>query len=135
MVTPLKSTMGEVPNPKFRSRRGVALLLALFVMTLASTLAVATLDAEMMRYMALRNTFEWDEARYLAEAGLNDAFARLEQDIDWRSGITTTEFPAGSGYSYSVTVSDGANGTVDVAATGRAGHFTRNLNVNVKQGG
>ena len=61
---------------KHRARRGAALLAALFVMTLASTLVVATLDAQMLRYAALRNTLEWDEARYLAEAGLNEAFAR-----------------------------------------------------------
>ena len=118
-----------------RSRRGVALLLALFVMTLASSLAVAMLDAEMMRYMALRNTLEWDEARYLAEAGLNEAFARLEQDIDWRAGISGKEFPAGSGFNYSVQVTDGSDGTVDIAATGHAGNFTRHLRVTVKQGG
>lgn len=109
--------------------------MALFIMTLASSLAVAMLDAEMIRYMALRNTFEWDEARYLAEAGLNEAFAHLEQDIDWRNGIPATEFPAGSGYTYRVEVSDGASGTVDISATGTAGNFTRNLKVNIKQGG
>ncbi len=122
------------PRP-FLVRRGAALLLAIFVMTLVSTLAVATLDAEMMRYMALRNTRQWDEARYLAEAGLNDAFAQLEQDISWRGGIPGTEFPAGSGWTYRVTVTDGADGTVDLLSTGTVGNFTRTLHVTVKQGG
>ena len=120
---------------RYRARRGAALLIALFVMTLASTLVVATLDAQMMRYAALRNTLEWDKARYLAEAGLNDAFSQLEQDIDWRSGIRTTEFPAGSGSTYSVTVADGSHGTVEITAIGVAGNFTRRLQATIKHGG
>lgn len=116
-------------------RRGAALLLALFVMALTSTLVVSMLDAEMFRYMALRNTFQWDEARYLAEAGLNEAFAHLEDDIEWRSGISATEFPAGSGNTYRVSVVDGSEGTVRLTAIGMAGSFTRTLDVTVKQGG
>ena len=112
-----------------------ALLLALFVMTLTSTLVVSMLDAEMFRYMALRNTYQWDEARYLAEAGLNEAFAHLEDDIEWRSGISATEFPAGSGNTYRVSVVDGSEGTVRLTAIGMAGSFTRTLDVTVKQGG
>ncbi|MGB7345750.1 MAG: hypothetical protein WBD20_16155 [Pirellulaceae bacterium] len=118
-----------------RSRKGAALLFALFVMTLASTLVVATLDTQTMRYASLRNTFEWDESRYLAEAGLNDAFARLEQDINWREGIPTTEFPAASGHTYSVTLVDGADGTVEITAIGNAGNFSRRLQAIIKHGG
>ena len=116
-------------------RKGAALLLALFVMTLSSTLAVAMLDAEMIRYITLRNPSQWDEARYLAEAGINEAFAHLENDISWRVGIPATEFPSGSGFTYSVSISDGADGTVDTSSTGLAGELSRTLVVNVKQGG
>lgn len=118
-----------------RLRRGAALLLALFVMTVCSTLVVATLDAQMMRYAALRNTRDWDEARYLAEAGLNHAFSLLEQDIDWRDGIPTTQFPSGSVDTYTVSVSDGADGSVQIVATGTAGGFSRRLEATIKQGG
>lgn len=116
-------------------RSGVALLLAIFVMALATALVVATLEAERMRYIALRNTVDWESARYAAEAGLNQAFAELASDITWRDGIATTEFPAGSGLTYSVTVSDGNNGLVHVTSIGNAGGFTRRLNSTVKQGG
>lgn len=116
-------------------RRGAALLMALFVMTLASALVVGTLDSQRMRYAALRNTVDWDRARYLAEAGLNDALSQLEADIDWRTGIATTEFPAGSGMTYSATVNDAAAGTVEVVAVGNAGTFSRRLRVTVKHGG
>lgn len=124
-----------VRRPGPHDRRGAALLFALFVMTLSSTLVVATLDAQTMRYAALRNTRDWDEARYLAEAGLNHAFSELEQDITWRAGVLTTEFPAGSGLTYAVTVTDGTDGEVEINAVGTAGDFSRRLSVTIKQGG
>ena len=117
------------------TRQGAALLFALFVMTLASTLVVATLDAQTTRYASLRNTVDWDRARYLAEAGLNHAFMELEQNIDWRAGISATEFPIGSGLTYAVTVTDGPNGTVLIDSVGRAGTFNRRLQASVKHGG
>ncbi|MEO1526857.1 MAG: hypothetical protein AAFX06_15580 [Planctomycetota bacterium] len=104
-------------------------------MALATALVVATLEAERMRYMSLRNTMQWESARYAAEAGLNEAFARLATDIDWRDGIATTEFPEGSGMTYTVAVSEGADGEVEVSSIGRAGGFSRRLNSTVKQGG
>ena len=93
------------------------------------------LDPEMIRYMALRNTKDWDQARYLAEAGLHHAIAELEQDINWRTGIAATEFPVGSGRTYSVSVEDGADGTITIHAVGQAGDFTRHLLSSIKQGG
>ncbi|MEL6108656.1 MAG: hypothetical protein AAFU85_21835 [Planctomycetota bacterium] len=104
-------------------------------MTLATALVVATLEAERMRYIALRNTVEWESARYAAEAGLNEAFAELASDITWRDGIATTEFPTGSGLSYSVTLTDGNDGLIHVTSIGQTGGFTRRLNSTVKQGG
>ena len=116
-------------------RRGAALLFALFVMTVVSTLAVSMLDTQTLRYASLRNTREWHEARYLAEAGLHHAFSRLEQDIDWRDGIGTTEFPVGSGRTYQAVVSDGADASVIIDATGTSGNFSRKLVVTIKHGG
>tara|TARA_R110002049_G_scaffold27321_2_gene94115 strand:- start:232584 stop:232997 length:414 start_codon:yes stop_codon:yes gene_type:complete len=116
-------------------RRGAALLFALFVMTVVSTLAVSMLDTQTLRYASLRNTREWDEARYLAEAGLHDAFSRLEQNIDWREGISTTEFPLGSGHTYSATVTNGPDASVLIHATGTAGNFRRKLVATIKHGG
>lgn len=118
-----------------RSRHGAALLFALFVMTLASSLVVGTLDSQTLRYAALRNTIDWDGARYLAEAGLNHAFSELEKDITWRAGIPATEFPVGSGNSYTATVTDGPDGSVLVTATGTAGTFSRRLQASIKHGG
>ncbi len=118
-----------------RSRRAAALLLAIFVMTLTSTLVITMADTQMLRYAALRNTRDWDGARYLAEAGLHDALSALEHNIDWRDGVPPTEFPIGSGQTYTASVADGPNGTVLIRAEGVAGSFRRVLTATVKHGG
>ena len=126
----------RIVRGRARARRsGAALLLAIFVMTVASTLVIAMADSQMLRYAALRNTRDWDDARYLAEAGLHHALSQLEKNIDWRTDIGTTEFPAGSGNQYSATIQDGPNGTVVINATGRAGSFSRVLTATIKHGG
>lgn len=110
-------------------------MLALFVMTVCSVLVLAIVDSQSLRYSALRNTREWDQARYLAESGLHAALANLEIDFQWRKGIDSTEFPSGSGNQYSATVQDGTDGHVIVHASGTSGNFTRTLSVTLKQGG
>jgi type II secretory pathway component PulK len=110
-------------------------MLALFVMTVASLLVISIVDTQTLQYSSLRNTVDYDRARYLAEAGLQHALAFLEQDITWRAGLNNEEFPAGSGNTYSVTVTDGADATVTLTATGTAGDFSRRLQVTVKMGG
>ena len=118
-----------------KPRRAAAILTALFVMTVSSTLVITMLDTQTLQYSALRNTIDWDRARYLAEAGMQHALAELEANIDWRIGVLPTTFPSGSTNSYSATVVDGAIGVVIVSATGTAGNITRRLQTTVKQGG
>ena len=93
------------------------------------------LDTQTLGYSSLRNTRDWDKARYLAEAGLHDAFSHLESNIQWRDGIATTEFPAGSGHTYSAVVTNGPDASVIVSATGNAGTFSRKLVATIKHGG
>lgn len=121
-------------NRKAR-RSGTALMMAIFVMTVASTLVISMADTQMLRYAALRNTRDWEHARYLAEAGLHHALSLLENDIEWRNDVVTTEFPAGSGHTYSATIRDGAGATVIIDATGNAGSFSRVLSATIKHGG
>jgi type II secretory pathway component PulK len=116
-------------------RGGAALLVALFTMTIASALVVAIADSHSQRYAAFRNTRQWDQARYVAEAGLHDALARLEKDITWRAGLAAIEFPLGSGNRYQVSVQDGSDGKVIVQAVGMSGSFSRILSTIIKQGG
>ena len=65
-----------------RRRRGAALLLALFVMTVCSMIAITILETQTLQLTALRNTIEYDRARYLAESGIQHALAFVEEDYD-----------------------------------------------------
>jgi type II secretory pathway component PulK len=114
-------------------------MLALFVMCVATVLVVTIVDTQTLQFAALRNTQDYDRARYLAEAGVAHALGILEQDFDdpdlRTNGIPVTEYPPGSGNTYSVDVADGAGGTVIIDSTGVAGIFTRSLQVTAKMGG
>ena len=111
------------------------MLTALFVMAVSSVVVVGILDTEVLQFSALRNTIDYDRARYLAEAGIAHALAELEQDILWRDGFGDTEFPIGSGSTYSVSVQDGPSSTIIVTATGISGSITRRLQVTTRYGG
>jgi len=116
-------------------RRGAALLTTLFVMSVTSVIVIGILETGTTQLAALKNTIDYDRSRYLAEAGMQHAFALLETDIDWRGGISRTEFPAGSGEFYQASATSGDNGTVVVEATGESGSFSRTVRVVIKQGG
>ena len=116
-------------------RSGAALLATLFAMTVTSLIVIAILDTQISQYGSLRNTIQYDQARYLAEAGLNHGLSLLESDITWRGAVARTEFPVGSGRYYSATAVDGSDATVVVTGTGEAGAVVRTVQVVVKQGG
>lgn len=118
-----------------RARRGAALLASTFVMSAVSMIVIGILQTETVQFAALRNTIDYDRARYLAEAGMNHALSTLETDISWRGSIRRTEFPANSGEYYTAFTVDGPNGTVQVIGIGEAGNFSRTVQVDVKQGG
>jgi type II secretory pathway component PulK len=113
----------------------MALLVCLFVVGITSALLVGILDTCTTQYSAIRNTTDYEAAQYLAGAAINHAFAELELNPAWTTGIPSTEFPVGSGRTYSATIVAGAGGTVVVTGVGTAGTTTRRLEATVSLGG
>jgi hypothetical protein len=113
-------------------RRGAALLVCIFVMAMTTVVVVAVLDSQMIQRTALRQTLNYEKALFLAGAGAHHALVELEIDDSWRTGIPSTEFPAGSGDTYAATVVDGTGGAVIITATGTAGGITRTLEVTIE---
>ncbi|WP_171187124.1 hypothetical protein [Alienimonas chondri] len=122
--------------------------MAIIVASLAALLTIALMDATRLRVRAAINTRDYETARYVAEAGLHRGLCELEQDITWRDGVSNVTFPpnptayGGTGgltSMYSVTVTDGVDGEVDLRAIGTVvrddGNVTRVLTATVKQGG
>ncbi len=113
-------------------RSGAALLICLMVVSLTALLVINMVDTETYQYSALRNTIAYERANYLAAAAVNHALAELEQNVDWRAGISSTEFPTGSGDTYSATAIDGTGSQIVVTGTGIADSVTRTLQVTVE---
>ena len=84
------------------------------------------LESASVYQSALRNTIEYEQSLYLANAGVHHAVAQLESDVNWRGTVTANSYPASG--SYSATAVNGATaGTVDITSTGVAGGTTRRL--------
>jgi Tfp pilus assembly protein PilX len=124
------STRGHRARNQKARRVGVALLLCLFVLSLASLLTVNMFQSATVYQSALRNTIEYEKALYLANAGVHHAVAELENDVAWRGTVTSGGYPASGSYS-ATAVNGAAAGTVDITATGVSGTATRRLSATV----
>jgi hypothetical protein len=98
----------------------MALLLCLFILSILSVWVVNIYKSATVYQSALRNTIEYEQALYLANAGVHHAVTILEHDLTWRSTV------AASGYS-ATAVNGAVAGTVDVTSTGVSGSTTRRL--------
>lgn len=111
------------------SRRATALLVTLFVLTISSLLVIAIWDTETSQLAALRHVGYYERAGYLAGSAVQEACVYLETDKTWRVGIPSTEFPAGSGNTYSATAASSTGNRVVVTGVGNSGGVTRTLTV------
>ena len=129
-----KARRKRVPTKVGRRRttRGVALLVALFVIAVTSALVVAILDTQTTQWAAARNTADYERALYLAGAAVQHVLVQLESNYAWRGTITDGSYPADD--TYSGTAADGAGGDVTVTGIGVAGGATRTLQVTVTPG-
>jgi Tfp pilus assembly protein PilX len=127
MVIPMKA-QNQIPFRGSRRKRGlrsgIALLICLFVLSLITVWVIDMLESATVYQSALRNSIEYEQALYQANAGVQHALAQLESDLTWRGTVTAGGYPASN--SYSATAVNGATaGTVDITSTGVAGATTR----------
>jgi Tfp pilus assembly protein PilX len=109
---------------------GIALLLCLFVLSIITVWTVNMYESASVYQSALRNTIEYEQALYLANAGVHHALAQLESNVTWRGTVTAGSYPTSG--SYSATAVNGVTaGTVDVTSTGVAGGTTRRLSATI----
>jgi type II secretory pathway component PulK len=134
MITMLTPTNYR-QSSKHPPRRGAAIVVCIFVVLVMSIMVVSALKMQTSRMASVRNTTGYDQALYLAGAAAHHALAELEADTSWRDGLTNVEFPAGSGNTYSVTISDDPPTGVTIDATGTADGITRKLQLSVSVGG
>jgi hypothetical protein len=104
----------------------MALLLCIFILSMITVWLVVMLDTTTAYTSALRNNIEYEQALYLANAGVHDAVAQLESNTSWRSTVTAGSYPASGSYS-ATGVNGSASGTVDVTSFGVSGATTRKV--------
>lgn len=78
------------------------LLIAVFATALLTVLVAGMLQMNTEELMLMQNQISAAETIAIANAGLNDAFARLRSDSSWNAGFTNKTFADGT---YTVTVS------------------------------
>jgi hypothetical protein len=105
-------------------------LICLFVLSLVSVWTVDMLESASVYQSALRNSIEYEQALYQANAGIQHVLYQLETDVTWRGTVTAGGYPASG--SYSATAVNGAiAGTADVTSTGVAGATTRRIQATI----
>ena len=112
------------------SRRGIALLICLFVLSLVTVWTVDMLESATVYQSAQRNIIEYEQALYQANAGVQHVLYQLEADVTWRGTVTGGSYPASGSYS-ATAVNGTASGTADVTSIGVAGATTRSVQATI----
>ncbi|HEY4234411.1 MAG TPA: hypothetical protein VGM76_13345 [Lacipirellulaceae bacterium] len=106
--------------------RGMALLLCIFILSIITVWLINMLDTTTTYTSALRNTIEYEQSLYLANAGVHDAVAQLESNTSWVGTVTAGSYPASGSYS-ATAATGGVAGTVTVTSFGVSGATTRKV--------
>jgi len=109
----------------------MALLLCLFVLSIVTVWLVDMLDSATVYQSALRNTIEYEQALYLANAGVHHAVAQLETNSSWLGSVTEGGYPASGSY-FATAATGSVAGTVDIVSYGVSGQVTRKLSATVQ---
>lgn len=109
----------------------MALLLCIFILSIITVWLVDMLDTTTTYTSALRNNIEYEQALYMANAGVHDAVAQLENNTSWLGSVTAGSYPASGSYS-ATAVTGGVAGTVTVTSYGVSGATTRTVVATVK---
>src|SRR4051812_3489461 len=85
--------------PQFRRQKrrrpnGVALLLCIFILSIVTVWLVDMLYSQAIYQSALRNTIEYEQALYMANAGVHHVAAQLESSTAWRGTVTAGRYSA-----------------------------------------
>ncbi len=120
MATKLRKRCGH------QAPSGVALLLCLFVLSFVTIWVVNMMDNATTYQSALRNSIEYEQSVYLANAGVHAAVAELESNASWLGTVTSGNYPSNGSYS-ATAVTGSTAGTVEITSTGVSGGSTRKL--------
>ncbi|TWT97869.1 hypothetical protein Pla108_20230 [Botrimarina colliarenosi] len=107
--------------------------MCLFLVFMVSTLVLNVVQTETLQLAATRNSIEYEQALYLANAGVHHACSQLAADATWRGVVTDGVLPPSSpAAGYSTSAADDALGNVVVTSTGFAGNGKRTVSATIE---
>ena len=102
--------------------------MCLFLVFMVSTLVLNVVQTETLQLAATRNEIEYEQAIYLANAGVHHACSELAADATWRGTVTDGVLPPSTpAAGYSASAADDTLGNVVVTSTGYAGGGKRTI--------
>ncbi len=111
--------------------QGSVLVLTVFTMAIMSILVIAMLSTAAADLQLLKNHIYYQQAHYIAEAGVADAIDRIQRDVVG-SGEWETTFPAGSENRYEVTVTESSPMVIRSAGIVETVGFSKILEVQLR---
>ncbi len=112
----MRKKTGKIENPK-----GTAVIIVVFAIALMTVLVVGILQLNTEELQMMQNQVSAAQARYIAEAGINRAFAELRNDRNWDDGFSSVNFENQGTYSVSVIdPSPAASSDIRIASTAKS---------------
>ena len=107
--------------------------MCLFLVCMVSALVLNIAQTETLHLAITRNSIEYEQSLYWANAGVHHVCAQLLADTNWRGTVTDGALPpAVSPAGYTATASDDGLGNVLVTSRGYSGHGSRTLSATIE---
>lgn len=107
--------------------------MCLFMVFMVSSLVLNIVATETLQLATTRNSIEYEQSLYWANAGIHEACSSLMTDSTWRGTVTDGSVPPSSSLAgYSATASDDGLGNVTVVSTGYSGLGHRTVQAKIE---
>lgn len=107
--------------------------MCLFMVFMVSSLVLNIVQTETLQLAATRNSIEYEQSLYWANAGVHHACAQLTADASWRGAVTDGTVPPGTpAAGYTATATDDGAGNVLVVSTGYSGQGMRTVQATIE---
>lgn len=112
-----------------RKRRGIALLLCIFVAAVTSILLLGILESQRIEMQTVTNVVESERANFMAEAAIHEIKSRLLTSSAWRGKTGWRRIPGDAMSTFHGSVRDVSGGKVEITGIGRVGEITKQKRV------
>lgn len=108
-------------------------MMCLFFVVMVSGFLLNIVRTETLQLAATRNSIEYEQALYRANAGVHHACAQLMTDPSWRGSVSEGLLPpSASPAGYTATATDNAAGLIVITSTGYHGRGQRTVAATVQ---